>query len=81
VHVSAGETGQVWVLYGSGNAVILDKPTDAEGNYVDMSGDASSYELLETERLENTGLVQLDVGQWQVWGVNKHNEVFVRFTA
>jgi len=42
IHVSAGETGQVWVLYGNGDAAILDK----SGNG-DISGDASSgYELV-----------------------------------
>jgi hypothetical protein len=57
-HVSAGETGQVWVLFADGDAVIISK-TD------DISGDASSgYTLIGTETFENTGLVQLDVGVW-----------------
>jgi hypothetical protein len=80
VHVSAGETGQVWILYGNGDCAILDKTNNG-----DISGDASSgytiVELGEEGRLENTGLVQMDVGDWEVWGINKYHEVYSRTTS
>jgi hypothetical protein len=66
IHVSLGETGELWMVDAQ-NAVW--RRTDMS----DANPQGSAFEEVQHSFLE-----QLDVGVWEVWGVNIYNEVYRR---
>jgi len=72
IDVSVGENGDAWILFQDGFVQYIDQTFDN----ADLSADlGTGYSLVSVGESQ---LVQMDAGNYEVWGVNRWNEIFRR---